>query len=87
MEPEVTNFAQMRDEPFMGTLDYIFLSPGWQVLDTHRTRTVAQLGSKPLPAGLEPSDHLFLAATVLPPPAQGAGEAQAAVEADKACQI
>lgn len=66
MEPEFTNYAQIRDEPFSGTLDYIFVSPGWKVLETHSLPAFSAM-SRPLPAGKEPSDHLFIAATAVPP--------------------
>ena len=59
-EPSYTNFAQQsRDsEPFMGTLDYIFYSPHFQVLD-------ASPIDRPDPPILcpnenEPSDHLLI---------------------------
>ena len=50
-------------EPFVDTLDYIFMSKDWKV------ESVVSLPSKtelvgPLPVATEPSDHLLLSATV-----------------------
>jgi 2',5'-phosphodiesterase len=60
-EPDFTNFAQVKnEEPFVDTLDYIFLSKQWEV------RAVEPLPHRdevkgPLPNGHEPSDHVKLA--------------------------
>lgn len=66
-EPEFTNYARWKDEdPYIDTLDYIFISPQWTVK-----------GVKPLPhkaeaAGPfpnldygEPSDHILIAAELI----------------------
>ena len=67
-EPEFTNYSQCRDDPpFIGTLDYIFLSKststteGWKV---HRTKTLPnkETSGGPFPGENEPSDHLLIAA-------------------------
>lgn len=68
-EPEFTNYAHCRDDPpFIGTLDYIFLSKsttsnteGWKV---HRTKTLPnrETSGGPFPGEKEPSDHLLIAA-------------------------
>ena len=64
-EPDFTNHAQVRnDEPFVDTLDYVFLSRHWRVADVqstpHRDDVVG-----PFPTRLEPSDHLLIAAEVV----------------------
>ena len=64
VEPEFTNYAQSKDDPpFIGTLDYIFLSNHWRV---NRVRELPPLeGFKgPLPVETEPSDHLLLSTDV-----------------------
>lgn len=63
-EPDFTNYAQVLDqEPFIDTLDYIFLSPEWAVKDVrplpHRSEVAG-----PLPIEGEPSDHIMIAATL-----------------------
>jgi 2',5'-phosphodiesterase len=61
-EPDFTNHAQIKDqEPFVETLDYIFMSPEW-VVDSvdqlpHRSSVVG-----PFPVASEPSDHILIAA-------------------------
>jgi 2',5'-phosphodiesterase len=61
-EPDFTNHAQIRnEEPFVETLDYIFMSPEW-VVDAveplpHRDQVVG-----PFPTASEPSDHILIAA-------------------------
>lgn len=63
-EPDFTNNAQIRDdEPFIDTLDYIFMSQQWEVdsVDELPNRTAMK---GPLPIRNEPSDHLLLAAKV-----------------------
>lgn len=64
-EPDFTNHAQIRsEEPFIDTLDYVFLSEHWRVTDVeqtpHRNEVVG-----PLPTQLEPSDHILIAAEVV----------------------
>lgn len=51
--------------PFHGSLDYIFLSKGWKVVDTLRLPTLAEARG-PFPSDEQPSDHLMLAATLAP---------------------
>ena len=66
-EPEFTNYAHCRDDPpFIGTLDYIFMSKSksterWKV---HRTKTLPnkETSGGPFPGEKEPSDHLLIAA-------------------------
>lgn len=72
-EPEFTNYALSAfepDEPFVGTLDYLFLSQrGWApvanvkpmpaVADTKASHSVG------FPVSSEPSDHMLLAADLV----------------------
>lgn len=66
-EPEFTNYAWVKDDtdPFVGTLDYIFLSKQVEVLSTGRLPRLQECPS-PLPSRNEPSDHLMLSAKVRP---------------------
>lgn len=63
-EPEYTNNAVVRDQdPFMETLDYVFVSDHWTV------NGIEELGKKsdltgPFPDVNEPSDHVLIAANV-----------------------
>uniref|UniRef100_A0A7R9W647 Endonuclease/exonuclease/phosphatase domain-containing protein n=1 Tax=Pseudictyota dubia TaxID=2749911 RepID=A0A7R9W647_9STRA len=63
-EPEFTNYTQVEDDyPFVGTLDYIFLSDEWTISG------VKNLPSKwdvvgPFPTEREPSDHVLIAANL-----------------------
>ena len=65
-EPELTNFAFSRNqkEPFVGTLDYIFLSKSWTVNDVKPTPRLSQinLASGSFPDATQPSDHVPIAA-------------------------
>jgi len=77
-EPDFTNFAHIRDqpEPFIGTLDYIFLSQkdqscsavdGLKSGSCWKVRRVQKLPSRedsggPFPNENEPSDHYLIAA-------------------------
>lgn len=63
-EPEFTNYAKvMNDEPFIDTLDYIFLSPQWSVNNVLPLPSKeASMAIGPLPTQHEPSDHLMIAA-------------------------
>lgn len=64
-EPDFTNHAQIRDdEPFIGTLDYIFLSPGWEVSGVKSIPHRNDAGG-PFPTEAEPSDHVLIAADLL----------------------
>jgi 2',5'-phosphodiesterase len=66
-EPNFTNYAKVKDdEPFIDTLDYIFLSPSWKVKGVrelpHRDKC------SPIPnldmEEPEPSDHIMIAASL-----------------------
>lgn len=76
-EPEFTNFAHTRDDldPFIGTLDYIFLSKNeytslseeTERLEEWKVHCVQKLPHKddaggPFPNANEPSDHLLISA-------------------------
>lgn len=63
-EPAFTNWGQTQDSPpFIGTLDYIFLSDGWNVSSTAPLPSLeATVG--PLPNDVQPSDHLLISATL-----------------------
>ena len=74
MEPSFTNYAHLKEEeePFVGTLDYIFLSrkehqdndgktKEWVVCDTVPLPEREESGG-PFPNEVEPSDHLLIAA-------------------------
>lgn len=67
-EPEYTNNARIVDqEPFIETLDYIFMSSGhsWKVheVESLETKHPAKADVKePLPSEHEPSDHILLSA-------------------------
>lgn len=78
-EPEFTNYAHIQDnvDPFIGTLDYIFLSrkettstcssdgidagEWWKVNGVMKLPTLAESGG-PFPNAVEPSDHLLISA-------------------------
>ncbi|KAL7495288.1 hypothetical protein ACHAWT_006614 [Skeletonema menzelii] len=77
-EPEFTNYAHIQDQedPFIGTLDYIFLSrkakttqiidekvagEWWKVNGVTKLPSVAASGG-PFPNAHEPSDHLLISA-------------------------
>lgn len=65
-EPDFTNYAQSRgSEPFIDTLDFIFLSEQWQVSDVmelvHRD---CSGGPFPNLDKDEPSDHVMIAASL-----------------------
>eukprot|EP01061_Rhynchopus_euleeides_P029476 TRINITY_DN4829_c0_g1_i4.p1 TRINITY_DN4829_c0_g1~~TRINITY_DN4829_c0_g1_i4.p1 ORF type:complete len:363 (+),score=150.39 TRINITY_DN4829_c0_g1_i4:63-1151(+) len=62
-EPALTNFAESKMDPgnpFVGTLDYIFMSPQWKVAETHDLP--AKVPESSYPTESEPSDHLLIAA-------------------------
>lgn len=67
-EPDFTNYAQAKeDEPFIDTLDYIFLSQGqWLVENMTSFVDRAQAGG-PFPnlEKSEPSDHILMAADLI----------------------
>lgn len=63
-EPDFTNFAQVKeDDPFIGTLDYIFLSKHWNVNNVRRTVERSKANG-PFPNKDEPSDHILISADV-----------------------
>mmetsp|Transcript_90626 Transcript_90626/g.201332 ORF Transcript_90626/g.201332 Transcript_90626/m.201332 type:complete len:248 (+) Transcript_90626:2-745(+) len=66
-EPEFTNYAWVKDDqdPFIGTLDYIFVSKQAEVVSVGRLPAIRACPS-PLPTRDEPSDHLMLSAVVRP---------------------
>eukprot|EP00913_Durusdinium_trenchii_P025720 g24136.t1 len=53
------------EEPFVGTLDYIFVSKQTEVVSVERLPSSVTQGGH-LPTEKEPSDHLLISATVLP---------------------
>eukprot|EP00577_Skeletonema_sp_RCC1716_P007995 CAMPEP_0113401728 /NCGR_PEP_ID=MMETSP0013_2-20120614/16859_1 /TAXON_ID=2843 ORGANISM="Skeletonema costatum, Strain 1716" /NCGR_SAMPLE_ID=MMETSP0013_2 /ASSEMBLY_ACC=CAM_ASM_000158 /LENGTH=733 /DNA_ID=CAMNT_0000286979 /DNA_START=115 /DNA_END=2319 /DNA_ORIENTATION=- /assembly_acc=CAM_ASM_000158 len=68
-EPEFTNYAhtQGQEEPFIGTLDYIFLSREGKTTRIWKVNEVTKLPSKaesggPFPNAVEPSDHYLISA-------------------------
>jgi 2',5'-phosphodiesterase len=59
-EPDFTNFARVKEEqPFIDTLDYIFLSPEWSVLKV-RNLVHRNIANGPYPNSHEPSDHVLI---------------------------
>ncbi len=59
-EPDFTNYSKVKDkEPFFDTLDYILLSPNWQVKEVVTLPNKEEIKSF-LPNDQEPSDHLLL---------------------------
>mmetsp|Transcript_15167 Transcript_15167/g.18393 ORF Transcript_15167/g.18393 Transcript_15167/m.18393 type:complete len:375 (-) Transcript_15167:1061-2185(-) len=68
-EPVFTNYnwskpwnSSMKDEPFIGCLDYIFLSKHFDVCSVRPLYASVEESNGPFPTGKEPSDHLMLAA-------------------------
>ena len=87
-EPNFTNLAQTKGqkEPFVGTLDYIFLSRGdWTVVPggvrslPHRDAVLPTCSS--YPTATEPSDHVAIWADVALVPPQARQVASAAAGA------
>jgi len=68
-EPELTSYTVTSgkggtpNDPFIGTLDFIFVSDHWQVKEILPLRSSFE---GPLPTATEPSDHIALGATLLP---------------------
>lgn len=61
-EPDFTNYARVKEQdPFIDTLDYIFVSDEWKVTGVlptgHRNDA-----NGPFPNAVEPSDHIMIAA-------------------------
>jgi endonuclease/exonuclease/phosphatase family metal-dependent hydrolase len=62
-EPDFTNYAKVKDdEPFIETLDYIFLSPHWSVSKVKELPNRKDVLDGPFPNADQPSDHLLIAA-------------------------
>lgn len=61
-EPGYTNHAKTRNgEDFTGTLDYIFTSPEWKVVDAIKVKDLQEVGGgTAFPNEVEPSDHILL---------------------------
>ena len=69
-EPELTNLAVTKfsgNDQFCGTLDYIFLSPGWNVKRVKPLPSKSELGVRSLPSESQPSDHLLIYADLEQP--------------------
>jgi len=63
IESDFTNYAKVKDdEPFIGTLDYIFLSPEWKVKGVKSLEHRSKIVNPPFPNEEEPSDHYLIAA-------------------------
>ena len=61
-EPDFTNYAQVKEEePFLDTLDYIFVSKEWNV-DSVLPLPERTDVNGPLPNAVEPSDHVLIGA-------------------------
>jgi 2',5'-phosphodiesterase len=63
-EPDFTNYARIKEqEPFIETLDYIFVSPEWKVKNVKSIKSRVEAGG-PFPNldRNEPSDHVLIAA-------------------------
>jgi 2',5'-phosphodiesterase len=61
-EPDFTNYAKVKDkEPFVDTLDYIWLSPHWEVKEVINLPKKEEITSF-FPNEENPSDHLLLGA-------------------------
>ena len=64
-EPDFTNYAKVKeDEPFIGTLDYIFLSPEWKVTGLVDLQHRSEVNDPPFPNAEEPSDHILIGANL-----------------------
>ena len=63
-EPSFTNFAWSsfnKEEPFVGTLDYVFVSDEWEVKAV-KSLEESHATDSGFPSSLEPSDHVLIAA-------------------------
>lgn len=61
-EPDFTNYARIKeDDPFIDTLDYIFLSKEWKVTAVKQILHRDEAGG-PFPNEQEPSDHVLISA-------------------------
>ncbi|KAK3241996.1 hypothetical protein CYMTET_48292 [Cymbomonas tetramitiformis] len=66
-EPDFTNYAKTKadTEPFIGTLDYIFVSARWWIVkEVSGLPTRDSVTDGPFPNANEPSDHIMIAATI-----------------------
>ena len=64
-EPDFTNYARIGErEPFIDTLDYIFLSEEWKV-ESVKEICNRNEADGPFPNAKEPSDHILIAAELL----------------------
>jgi 2',5'-phosphodiesterase len=64
VEPDFTNYARIgQDDPFIDTLDYIFLSDEVEPLSVKVLPTRDHAGG-PFPNEHEPSDHILIASTM-----------------------
>jgi 2',5'-phosphodiesterase len=64
-EPDFTNYAKVKDEePFIDTLDYIFLSSAWKVKGVRELPHRDQCSPFPNLDAEEPSDHIMIAASL-----------------------
>jgi len=62
-EPDFTNWAIIRDgEPFIETLDYIFISDKVEVRDVDSLPHRSEVDDNPFPSETEPSDHVMIGA-------------------------
>lgn len=62
-EPSFTNWAVIRNgPPFIETLDYIFLSPHFNVKSVKQMPSKSDVNNPPLPNDIYPSDHLMIGA-------------------------
>ena len=61
-EPDFTNYARIKEnDPFIDTLDYIFLSKEWKVTGVKQISHRSESGG-PFPNQEEPSDHVLISA-------------------------
>lgn len=61
-EPDFTNYARIKEEdPFIDTLDYIFLSKEWKVVGVKKIPHRKDADG-PFPNEMEPSDHVLISA-------------------------
>jgi 2',5'-phosphodiesterase len=63
-EPDFTNYAENKFGPFIGTLDYIFLSPKLRATGAVLLPSRDAVEDGPYPSLEEPSDHVLVWADV-----------------------
>ena len=67
-EPDFTNYAKVQNDPvFVETLDYIFHSKEWSVVDVEKLPHRDSIEVWPLPNNNEPSDHILISASLTLP--------------------